>query len=181
MNSDADLQGQYAGFVTRMAAYIVDLAVISLSIFLINWVPRVALNSFAFSTDFCASSELAGSICRLAAGALLGLSAIFPSLYLLFFWTLSGQTPGKRLLGLRIVQIDGRRLSFYTALRRLIGYALSILSLGLGFLMILIDDRRQGWHDKFARTCVVYAWPGRQDEQFISKLEKALNARARKQ
>lgn len=177
MNSDADLQGQYAGFVTRAAAYLVDLAIISASIFLINWAPRVALNSIGITTNFCPSSEWASVLCRLFTGSLIALSAVFPSLYLVFFWMLSGQTPGKSLLGLRIVQVNGRRLSFVTALRRLVGYGLSLLSFGLGFLVILVDDRRQGWHDKFARTCVIYAWPGQQDDEFLARIEKVIGAR----
>jgi uncharacterized RDD family membrane protein YckC len=39
----------------------------------------------------------------------------------------------------------------------------------LGFLWILIDNRRQGWHDKMAGTCVIYNWPARPDENFLRK------------
>jgi uncharacterized RDD family membrane protein YckC len=41
-------------------------------------------------------------------------------------------------------------------LLRLVGYALSIIPFGIGFLCCLWDDRRHGWHDKLAGTCVIY-------------------------
>jgi uncharacterized RDD family membrane protein YckC len=45
-----------------------------------------------------------------------------------------------------------------------------MIPLFLGFFWILIDDRRQGWHDKIAGTCVVYTWHARPDETFFRKL-----------
>jgi uncharacterized RDD family membrane protein YckC len=88
----------------------------------------------------------------------------------LFFWTLTGQTPGMTLMGLRVVTTDGHYVSLGRSVRRLIGYFVSALVLWLGFLWILVDDRRQGWHDKIAGTCVVYNWSARPDETFFKKL-----------
>jgi uncharacterized RDD family membrane protein YckC len=71
-------------------------------------------------------------------------------------------------MGLRVVTINGKRLSLLRAILRLIGYLLSALPLYLGFLWTLVDDRRQGWHDKLAGTCVVYTWAARPDERFLA-------------
>ena len=58
----------------------------------------------------------------------------------------------------RIVRTDGERMRFGNCVRRLIGYWVSAI-LFLGFLWVLVDNRRQGFHDKIAGTFVVYAWP----------------------
>ncbi|MBI5040765.1 MAG: RDD family protein [Gammaproteobacteria bacterium] len=72
-----------------------------------------------------------------------------------WWWGFQG-TPGKLLLGCRIVDArSGGRPQVWQVLVRLLGYALSALPLGLGFLWIIWDRRHQGWHDKLARTLVV--------------------------
>lgn len=81
--------------------------------------------------------------------------------YVIFFWLLVDKTIGQALLGLRVVRVDGRSLTFGPAIRRVLGMYLAILPLFLGFLWVLIDDRRQGWHDKIADTVVVYDWDAR--------------------
>ena len=59
---------------------------------------------------------------------------------------------------MRVVRTDGKRLKFGNALRRSLGYIVSGI-LFLGYLWILFDNRRQGFHDKLAGTMVVYSWP----------------------
>src|SRR5215475_6700927 len=67
-----------------------------------------------------------------------------------------GQSFGKHFIGVRVVRTDGRPIDYQTAvLRHIVGYPLSILFLGLGIVWMLWDRRRQGWHDKLARTIVV--------------------------
>ncbi len=71
-----------------------------------------------------------------------------------------GQSPGKIALGIKIVRKDGseRKIGIGLAiLREWIGKIISIIFLLLGFLWILFDDKRQGWHDKLADTVVVRA------------------------
>ena len=71
-------------------------------------------------------------------------------------WWLFQGTPGKLLLGCRIVDArDGGRPRLWQVLVRLLGYGLSALPLGLGFLWMIWDKRHQAWHDKLARTLVV--------------------------
>ncbi|HSJ09577.1 MAG TPA: RDD family protein [Longimicrobiales bacterium] len=66
-----------------------------------------------------------------------------------------GQTPGKRLLGMRVIRLDGRPLSWWISFERFGGYAASF-SIGLlGFLQILWDRNRQGLHDKAVETVVI--------------------------
>ena len=68
----------------------------------------------------------------------------------------AGQTPGKRAMGIRVVDFDsGGSLGFGKAAIRYLGKIVSGIACLLGFLWILWDPQRQGWHDKIARTVVV--------------------------
>lgn len=78
--------------------------------------------------------------------------------YPIFFWAMMGQTPGKWAMGLRVIRTDGRPLSVWRSILRYLGYWVSALPLFLGFIWIVFDKKRQGWHDKIADTCVIYAW-----------------------
>ena len=61
-----------------------------------------------------------------------------------------------RLLGIRLIDFQADpHLDMRTAVKRLFGVVLSILLLGIGFLMILVSDRRQGLMDRIAHTEVI--------------------------
>jgi len=71
-------------------------------------------------------------------------------------WRLWGATPGKRLLGIKVVDAaSGKLLSDTQVIIRLFGYLISAIFLCLGFFWIDFDKRRQGWHDKLARSVVI--------------------------
>ena len=74
--------------------------------------------------------------------------------YFIYFTGSSGQTPGKKLLGIRVVRMDGKSMDYKTAVSRFVGYGFSAIFL-LGFLWALFDKNRQTWHDKMANTIVV--------------------------
>jgi uncharacterized RDD family membrane protein YckC len=77
-------------------------------------------------------------------------------LYLVVSLVMRGESPGKRMLGIRVVDAQGNALGFWRmALRELPGKYLSALFLGLGFLWVVWDRRKRGWHDYVAGTCVV--------------------------
>ena len=74
------------------------------------------------------------------------------------FWTRrDGQTPGKMAVGIRVVKADGSELSGSDAFIRAIGYHVSSLFLGLGYIWAIFDGNNQTWHDKMAGTYVVLA------------------------
>jgi uncharacterized RDD family membrane protein YckC len=58
-------------------------------------------------------------------------------------------------MGLKVVTTDGSPLSWGRALLRYIGYIISAAAFSLGFLWLAYDPKRQGWHDKIARTVVI--------------------------
>ncbi len=83
-------------------------------------------------------------------------SLAVPVFYYWYFWTRrKGQTPGKFALGIRVVKADGTPISDVDAVIRAVGYQVSAVLFGLGYLWALIDRKNQTWHDKLARTYVV--------------------------
>jgi uncharacterized RDD family membrane protein YckC len=74
--------------------------------------------------------------------------------YFTWFHGTTGQTPGKRLLGLRVVQESGGSIGF-GRLPPWVGYIISALPMLMGFLWAGADRRKQGWHDKIAGTVVI--------------------------
>ena len=82
---------------------------------------------------------------------------------LLPFWW-QGQTVGKRLFGLRVVELTGKPLGLMTCFGRYGGYAAGLATGGLGFLQVLWDPNRQAVEDKLAHTVVVDLRGPRQPE-----------------
>jgi uncharacterized RDD family membrane protein YckC len=77
--------------------------------------------------------------------------------YFVLFWTGAGQTPGMRLLRLRLIGRDGRPPSLGWSVVRAFGTAVAIIPLFAGYLPVLFDERRRGLPDFLASTVVVYA------------------------
>lgn len=84
------------------------------------------------------------------------IEALVPAAAVLAFWRAYGATPGKLALGAKIVDArTGGAPTLLALVARYAGYLLSMLPFFLGFAWIAIDRRKQGWHDKIARTLVV--------------------------
>ncbi len=85
-----------------------------------------------------------------------GLSLLINLGYFVYFQGRTGQTLGKKVMGIKVVDVNGNKPSYFTFfLRELIGKAISSLIFGIGYLMILWDKQKQGLHDKIATTYVV--------------------------
>ncbi|SRR5258708_815147 len=116
--------------VARLAAYIIDI-IILLPIILILRIFRIPLLGFFVAP---------------------GYNWIATSLY--------GQTLGKKLFGLKVVSNNNSKITWGQAfLREVIGKFASGIVIGLGFVWILFDEKRQGWHDKIAETQVFQITP----------------------
>lgn len=86
----------------------------------------------------------------------LGLGIGWSGLYFTFLTAfLRGRTPGKRVLGIRVVRLDGNALTYWVAFERFGGYAASLFTGMEGFLRILWDRNRQSLEDKLAETVVI--------------------------
>jgi uncharacterized RDD family membrane protein YckC len=79
--------------------------------------------------------------------------------FFIFFWCRGGQTPGMRAWALRVEMNDGRPVTVNVAALRLVGALISAALLGLGFLWILFDPQKRGWHDRLSSTRVLWTKP----------------------
>jgi uncharacterized RDD family membrane protein YckC len=143
-----DPQGPaYAGFVTRATGLILDDLIIVV-------VGTLGLIGAGLILD----AVIPGGL-RVDLESVLGAAAwasVLTTAYFVGFWSLAGQTPGMRLMRIVVVPESGDRLTVWRALRRMVGVVACWLTLGLGFALVLVDDRRQGLHDKIAKTFVLY-------------------------
>lgn len=132
-----------AGAVSRGLAMLIDGVFVNLAF--TAFIALVTLLANAFGGNGEGGSSLA-----IAVGSTAWLS--FSAVFLLGFWSLAGQTPGMRFVGIRL----GERLSLRRSIRRLIGLGLSVVTFGIGFLGIVFRENRRAWEDRFSRTDVVY-------------------------
>lgn len=159
-----NLKGYYAGFISRLLAYSVDIIIIVVVLIFAGWMLNTVSTIFQFG--FLESIATIFQIWITSAIVIL-----FSAGYYIFFWTLVGRTPGKLLLGLRVISHNGRPITFWQAVRRYIGYFISAFGLYIGYLWVLFDNRRQGWHDKLAGTYVVYEWEARPGTFVAKRIE----------
>jgi uncharacterized RDD family membrane protein YckC len=166
------LQGYYAGFTSRAVALIIDMAIIAL-------VTAVVMAAMTLFFDLPSVQRFIVWLNSVLPGIdllFVGLTSapfgglfflLFQYLYFVFFFSTTGQTVGKAIMGLRVVTIDGKRMGVKRSFIRTLCYTISLAPLGLGFLWVLGEDRRRAWHDKLARTYVLYVWDARYEENFL--------------
>jgi uncharacterized RDD family membrane protein YckC len=138
-------QPMYAGIVTRAAALALD-ALTVLAIFVL-----------ASGVAALIMSLVGGTRHHLLAGSLLGAGWILVAGgYFVLFWSAAGQTPGMRLMRLRVRRQRGGGLSVGRAIVRAIGLALAIIPMFAGFIPALFDERRRALPDYLAGTVVLH-------------------------
>lgn len=135
----------YAGLVTRALALAVDTLV------------TIGLYMSVVGVFAVVSSLVGGLRPDWLVGVLLsvGWAAVVTG-YFVLFWSAAGQTPGMRLLRLRLGTETGEPPSAGRAIVRLVGLGLAIVPMFAGFVPVLFDERRRGLPDYLARTTVVY-------------------------
>jgi uncharacterized RDD family membrane protein YckC len=146
---------RYAGAAGRLIAYIIDGIILGFIVSLFYVLGFIVL---AGGTTVDAAGNAS-----LGAGAGIGfivmlVGVVFGFLWKPWWWSHGGQTPGYKLLGMRVVRArDGGPVGFGAGILRMIGYAISAFIFYLGFIWILFDAQKQGWHDKIAGTVVIQA------------------------
>jgi uncharacterized RDD family membrane protein YckC len=140
----AVVEGRRAGFVSRAAALFIDAVIIT-----------VTLRTTAWLLDALARTARGMAPPADLAAAVVMASPLLIAAYNIAFWCTIGQTPGKWVMGLKVVAAAGGRVTVGSAVIRLLGYLLSALPFYLGFLWVL-GPRRMAWHDQLARTEVIY-------------------------
>ena len=141
------LSPKYAGFWIRAVAFAVDSFILRIIIWLL-----VGIGVFGYLSG--SGQDISGDqFLRLFAlpwGYLAGVDLLVTLSYFTFFLGRTGQTPGKMLFGLKVLRKDGTEIDYAQAMIRTMGYYLNHLTLGIGFLWIAVDPRKQGFHDKIA-------------------------------
>ena len=179
---NVNLLGHYAGFVSRVVAFVIDLLTISISFIVISWFINITMAmlqvkpilNYILGYYPAIVSTISPIIRPITAGISI---FIFTVLYHVLLWFFTGKTVGKFVMGLKIVPLSGGRVSLWRAFLRYFGYYVSGIALGLGFFWIIFDRRRMGWHDKLARTCVIYTWSARPDERFLLSATQKIQSR----
>ena len=138
----------YEGLVTRAIAFAVDAAAINVVAFAVAGIVALTLSVLSVP-DWLEAVLLA------VAGVIFFLWTIG---YFATFWSTTGQTPGGRLMRIRVCRADtGEPIGFGRAVLRLVYLTLAAIPLLAGFVPILFDERRRGLHDMLAGTVVVSA------------------------
>jgi uncharacterized RDD family membrane protein YckC len=136
----------YAGIVTRALAFLADLVIVNLVLVAVTVAVGALVAAIVPGKQSVGTPEI-----LLTTAA----SLVFSACYFVGFWVLAGQTPGMRLMGIAVTCERGEPLTLGRGMRRLVGFVLSVLTLGIGFLLVLLDDRRRALQDVIAGTVVV--------------------------
>jgi uncharacterized RDD family membrane protein YckC len=151
-----DARVTYERFGRRLLAGLVDVT------FVLIAVATLVLLVLAASEDPPPLSTLGADLFGYWMHALWWLALVFAAQ--ISCWTILAATPGMLLLGCQVLSVDsGRRLSWLRSCVRCLGLWLGLACLGIGVLWIIRDPRRQGLHDKLARSVVV-----REDESLLT-------------
>jgi uncharacterized RDD family membrane protein YckC len=144
----APASADYAGFWLRVVAHVVDQLIIG--------VPAVFVVCFIFGTDSLRPGNPAMAPMR----PYIDIGFIVTSW---LYYALQESSPrqatfGKRMLGLRVVDMDGQPIGFGRASVRFFGKVLSGLICSIGYLMAGFTEKKQGLHDMIAGTFVITSW-----------------------
>jgi uncharacterized RDD family membrane protein YckC len=141
------IERRYAGIVSRTVALAIDAATLTIGF-------AVASAVFGLILSLFTAVEISSPGAVLGAAALWSIVVV---IYFVGFWTLAGETPGMRLMALRVIDAAGDPPGLFRSLVRLAGMILAAIPFFAGYLLILVDDRRRGLQDMLAGTTVIYA------------------------
>ena len=141
-------QGHYAGAVSRLLSFVIDLVV----------------SAGAFSLGLAAISYgaqvITGNLVswNRSSGVVIGIFALWELVYFGCSWGASGRTAGMALFGIRVVRGDGTALEPRRAAIRTIAFPFSFLFCCLGLFGIVLGRENRALHDVIAGTVVIYEW-----------------------
>lgn len=135
---------EYVGFWMRVIAYIIDSIILEVVLFVIAFL-------ISMSSGEPVVMAMGGPLMSII-GLVLGLG----------YWSVMESsakqaTIGKMIIGAKVTDEAGNRISFMRALGRTVAKILSTIILLIGFIMVAFTGKKQGLHDKLAGTVVVHA------------------------
>ena len=161
---DVSRQGNYAGAVTRLVAFAADVGA-SWGLF------TLGLAGLTFAINLATGKQV-----NLASRQIIALVAIviWEFIYFAYQWSLGGRTIGMALVGIQVVGADGDPIRPRQAVVRTVVLPFSFLFLGLGLIGIVLTKDRHAFHDRMAKTAVVYSWDARAARlRWLAKQEPA--------
>lgn len=140
-----------ASFFSRFIAWLIDVFAIAIIGALFSVLLSGLLSITSGSDSFLVSAAF-GTLSLILWFAIV----ILQFLYFGHYWSKSGQSVGMKVTGVRVLQKDGSNLSYVrAALRGTVGYWISGLIFGLGYIWAAFDSNKEAWHDKIFDTEVV--------------------------
>lgn len=149
--ADAVTQGGdvvLAGFLKRVAAYAIDAVIVGIASAVVGGLIYELLGVGGFGRGFWLEQAVINAV-----------SLVLSALYFAWFHAAYAMaTPGKMAVGIKVVRLDGARISFLRGIGRYFATILSSLILMIGFLMAGFTQRKQALHDMVCDTLVVDRW-----------------------
>ncbi|MCB0082483.1 MAG: RDD family protein [Caldilineaceae bacterium] len=138
------LEFEYVGFWSRVLASFLDSI-----LWMVLFVPLFFL---VYGTNYFQSSAQNISF----GPTYYIINYVLPFVIIITFWFYKSATPGKMAINAKIVDVrTGGKPSIGQLIGRYFGYFVSYIPLGLGLLWVGWDKKKQGWHDKLAKTAVI--------------------------
>jgi uncharacterized RDD family membrane protein YckC len=140
-----------ATFLNRLIAWIIDYIIVVILSFLLAAIVGLLLGVIGQTTG-----GLSEPLAFLLSQSMILPIFLLPFLYYGYFWSSKAQSVGMGMMNIKVIKKNGENLSFLMAgLRGTIGYWISGLILGIGYLWALFDAQRDAWHDKLFSTTVL--------------------------
>jgi uncharacterized RDD family membrane protein YckC len=138
---------EYIGLISRTIAFVIDAIIIDLVAVIVAAAAALIVSFFHIPHHVETVLKLIGA----------GLAVLWAVGYFVAFWSATGQTPGNRLMQIRVVTATGERVKARRGIVRCVGLVLAALPLFAGFALIPFDRKRRGFQDRFAGTVVIDA------------------------
>ena len=133
----------FVGIVTRAISWTLDAVIINFAAILVGIGAALVLSLFPISKDLKPALEAVAGVAYV----------VWAALYFVVFWSMTGQTPGARVMQIQLVTAKQGRVKPARAVVRWVGMNLAMLPLFAGYIPIMF--RRRGFPDWFAKTLVI--------------------------
>ena len=167
MKNEQFVMRRYAGFFTRMAAFLIDIFILGFfggivlcTLAVLGFIDLKALQE---AVDSVPNPVTADAINKLASipgvGPFITLSGLFQAIYFIVFHAIFSATPGKMIMRIHVETREGNKIGWIGSVARYLCSLFTQATLpflyGLGYLIVLVDPKRRALHDWIARTSVV--------------------------
>jgi len=133
---------EYAGFWIRVGASLIDTIILLMF--------ALPISIMVYGDELLTAESL------IMGPADFLVNWVFPAVFVIVFWLYKSATPGKMILGLKVVHSDtGEPLSLGQSIGRYLGYFVAMIPLFIGIFWVLFDKKKQGWHDKLVKSVVI--------------------------